>query len=86
MSYTKGPWEVSRRPDGLVINRAGIFVLGTNSNEEAEANARLIAAAPELFECSIEILSKIHGPLNKVLPVLEALQKAVNKAEGLDGN
>lgn len=56
VKHTPGPWEVSK---GFHKNRiadsddAAIgYALG--SNDEAEANARLIAAAPEMLEALYE--------------------------------
>lgn len=54
--HTPGPWYVSKRnprlviesgPRGNAIAKTGVK-LGVCSQEQAEANARLIAAAPDL--------------------------------------
>lgn len=56
--HTPGPWHVSKAsptrviesgPRGNSIAKMGLN-LGACSQEEAEANARLIAAAPDLLE------------------------------------
>lgn len=55
--YTKGPWYESTIDEVIHIQSASInednYVCGINLEEDgpnAEANARLIAAAPELLE------------------------------------
>ncbi len=51
MEHTPGPWKVGRDHDGSLKVGSGLdvaYVLGQGSG--AEANARLIAAAPELLE------------------------------------
>ena len=57
MSHTKGPWEVDmRRPitihaqDGSQIADCGQFLNHKRSEEGLEANAHLIAAAPDMYE------------------------------------
>ena len=41
--WTPGPWE----QEGVIVRASGQFVL---SRDEGEANARLVAAAPEMAE------------------------------------
>jgi hypothetical protein len=53
--FTSGPWAVAKGNTGFINVQAGPFLItprwtGTASPEELEANARLIAAAPRLFE------------------------------------
>lgn len=51
MKHTPGPWSVHsivgsiHGPDGLPI-----FTSGCEGSEEGQANARLIAAAPQMYE------------------------------------
>ena len=58
MSYTPGPWKVDRP----YIRGAGRAIAslesGRNEGEDA-ANARLIAAAPELFEALRDIYAAL---------------------------
>lgn len=73
---TKGPWEAAR-PDDLDVDGAGVFAknkaglsfyvakatnLGTADPEPMLANARLIAAAPDMLDA-----------LKRMLAVYEAL-------------
>jgi len=59
--YTKGPWkyvydpnyEVKDIPNAVMCDEyyiASIYTSGCGSKEQAKANARLIACAPELLE------------------------------------
>lgn len=60
-------------------------VAGLNqSNEEIEANARLIAAAPELLQALRETLSCIdsHTGDPVVGPIIELARTAIQKATG----
>ena len=58
--HTPGPWEVhGRQPTFVRANGGKKHVANTDSmgdDEENKANARLIAAAPELLESLREIL------------------------------
>lgn len=103
---TEGPWKVSRRFDiysdrGPLVG--GTYIGTTRGNGELpksveltdEANARLIAAAPELLEaCKAAMrIETLWGPNDEVhfeyleedialSKMREAFQKAINKAEG----
>ena len=64
--HTPGPWAVNANgymkvcaPNGFVLAR--VFKYG-NGNESTAANARLIAAAPELFEILEELLIYNDNP------------------------
>lgn len=56
--YTAGPWTFEKDVDGLFVivadDRNPASILGDPDDSEVEANARLIAAAPELLDqCKI---------------------------------
>jgi hypothetical protein len=58
--HTQGPWGYRRafsngEPCGMVITPMG-YDLNTSNEEENEANARLIAAAPELLAALQELI------------------------------
>lgn len=83
---TPGPWHVSN--EGRLLIRdddwLGIVAdsLGYNSEEEEMANARLIAAAPELLDQLIRLRNKIadyHPDDDDHLDVVDAV---INKALG----
>jgi hypothetical protein len=93
--HTPGPWEIvgmKKEPQtvGAIVSyhsyRDGKYVCGMSVciyGEEAEANARLIAAAPDLLaacERALEKLNLIGG-----LPAtIRVLQEAISKAKGED--
>ena len=67
MSYTKGPWHLHKKESttGFRIDSAGnewqwlaeVFQ-APGFEDEGEANARLISAAPEMYE----IIKAMHNP------------------------
>ena len=78
MNHTLGPWEVDRP----YIRGAGrvIASLESGCNEvEDTANARLIAAAPELYEALVDLIGFLfHGKKDRqtILRATAALAKA----------
>jgi len=83
---TKGPWEV-RGKDSVYGPResiSGEYSIGSyclaeclGYKDEREANARLIAAAPEMLD--VLKMLKRHGYANEVR---KAINSAIAKAEG----
>lgn len=93
--HTPGPWATTTRQgswDWLVYSLADPnieicqpFHDGTEFNEVGEANARLIAAAPELLAEAIELLRNAEyadGVATVLTQDCEALKAAIAKAEG----
>lgn len=90
MSHTPGPWNCQPISD-RVLNHHGGFVIQAQGGKqrfiypvpeaEIEANARLIAAAPELLEACLEARGwfKNDGAAAKVRAKLDA---SIAKAEG----
>jgi hypothetical protein len=95
-SFTKGPWHLwcddrdgafeitAALPDGissgmLVVQRSGM----PSRLEMATANARLIAAAPELYEAleSVDAMFSAPGRINKNA-VRDKVRVALAKARG----
>ena len=78
MNHTPGPWKVDRpyiRGAGRVI---ATLESGRNEGEDA-ANARLIAAAPELFEALENLMDFLfHGKKDRqtILRATASLAKA----------
>lgn len=71
MSYTKGPWHVAH--DDHVINEEGIVIAMVGE----EANAHLIAAAPDLVEALQGLMQHMPDyPDASWQNALEALRKA----------
>ena len=88
MTHTPGPWT----PHGTIITREGdnseypvAGVLGYLPDEEAYANARLIAAAPELLS-ALESLAPMFDNDSPLLTVystqIEEARTAIAKATG----
>lgn len=103
--HTPGPWGYQKCPKPqahsdcrdhawLVIWNDGKYEgdLAIVQTEQAEANARLIAAAPELLEACRELLdltSDLHEPDGSPDPEVERINRAaraaIAKAEGDEG-
>lgn len=86
-SHTPGPWRHERR---AILTSAGhcvaeVFSGGADSLEEADANGRLIAAAPELLRCAVMALEELQeaarvNPLARVaIRALEAVIAAAGE-------
>lgn len=81
MKHTKGPW----RQHGEIINsdEREIAIIPNFKSKKDNANARLIAAAPDLLEVakmSLDAIKAMYGYQNSTL--VEILEKVINKAEG----
>jgi len=86
--HTPGPWEIVEReqdtprivgPDG----QADVAILGTGAHttEEEEANARLIAAAPDMLEALKYIVAWKPKDWNPET-ARDMATAAISKAEG----
>jgi hypothetical protein len=69
-SYTPGPWTVER--DGSTVTMGGQCVITGPApdgapREEEKANARLIAAAPELLEALASLVEYADAYSNQML-------------------
>lgn len=90
MEHTKGPWHYTNRlvfePNGICIAEA--FSRGCAETPHPEANARLIAAAPDLLEACKKAFSVFAcdatrrvTPDMSYSPACRMLQDAIAKAE-----
>jgi len=91
MNYTRGSWEAV---GGSVRDSEHIEICTCSTYQEsANANARLIAAAPDMYEALITLKALLQGGKVKVaaegLPeqitvgaLFEQMDKALAKAEG----
>ena len=92
-SHTPGPWDVEPKgsrhfvdgADGLAVAYLGWA--GVRERSEIEANARLIAAAPELLEALERISTAYDETLRHPIaaPLLQAIygaRAAIAKAKG----
>lgn len=97
--HTPGPWVVSTawadeneriiiKNDGEIIKvgteeGVAVCLAGRVNNPEAQLNARLIAAAPDLFEALIQLkswVSKIQDWSGVGDPPCEIVDQAIKKA------
>lgn len=97
--WTPGPWQAKR--SGCISNRDGgeliattgyrVAVVGGVAGEEDDANARLIAAAPEMYEAQAPLLERAErliaqGDETVYIRVareeIAALRAAKDKADG----
>lgn len=85
--HTKGPWMAAARPSSVVgwpvvapadMGRSVCNV--TVGHDQSEANARLIAAAPELLE-ALKIVAQ-HGRIDNSESRMNMVGAAIAKAEG----
>ena len=67
--YTKGPWKLHDMEDNTIVGNDHLAIADANaisrSKEENQANAHLIAAAPELLEACKEQMRVIETMGNK---------------------
>lgn len=91
--HTPGPWKTDR--NNVHTGRIATIhhCLGNDwvevwspkwpeGEEEQEANARLIAAAPELLEACKDALKCIRFQYDSCNPCINNLESAINKATG----
>ncbi len=83
--HTPGPWHVDAqyicRADGVAI--ADVWQSMEVSGEDTEANARLIAAAPDLLTALEELLPYVTGSMRSTTdPLVEAARAAIAAARG----
>ena len=96
MNYTKGEWKISNRgldiyapdkpgrPDNVICHLTHL----TQKAEEVEANANLIAAAPDMYEALGIMREQVANLINPKIKLLssrqqiEMMDKALAKAEG----
>ncbi len=85
--HTKGPWNIRELPGGSQIHGSigpplgGPPVFAECFGPNHEANARLIAAAPDLLEACQIALNDLSGPGPPGFGFdAELIRKAINKA------
>ena len=90
MKHTPGPWVVDpavRQGFTVYAPKEG-FIVGTQDEEgrygaiESEANARLIAAAPELLEALKSVIAWLDAPDESAFSDSELARAAIAKATG----
>ena len=87
MEHTAGPWEVVpesirfSEPYGYTIDtKEGHITFIHNDHGDQKANARLIAAAPDLLEALKSIQNDLNSKLDPKTRVI--IESVVKKAEG----
>lgn len=85
--FTPGPWEVIDRLSGSenhygwrLVSRSGyligeIYPLGSDPTDEAQANAQLAKAAPDMYEALKDLLDQVDDYVY-VSKALAAIAKA----------
>lgn len=79
-AHTPGPWQVNPTRDGklAVLGSCNaewqriICVTNSKKNDEDEVNVRLIAAAPELLQRLIELVTDLKGAKELMLSAAES--------------
>jgi hypothetical protein len=100
--FTKGPWKVSEKCNGecesdypqwmqgslSITTDEGFpwYIAKLENCPNPEGNARLIAAAPELFEACCDALKLLEGEdeFYPYVELMEKLQSAISKVKGDD--
>jgi hypothetical protein len=93
MAHTPGPWTVSELPRDRKACRWTIFsesdaeialaITGRNTPEQAQANTRLITAAPELLDICERLYAKMkEGKSINPYEYRAALLQAITLAKG----
>jgi hypothetical protein len=77
--YTKGPWHMEGPQ--LVGNGYGIGHVTSHSTSEGKANARLIAAAPDLLE-ALELVMSNQTGLQENIDAAKKARAAIARAKG----
>ena len=81
--HTPGPWTIAGRETALKVveaRRSWMRVCFLTSDGPCEANARLIAAAPDLLEALKELTNSCDAIPG--CPVTTRARMAIHKAEG----
>lgn len=84
--HSPGPWTCFKRSGGFSIESPGLHAVASINwimakRDCAEANARLIAAAPDLLE-ALRAAADYMGEMGHPVELLEQARAAIAKAEG----
>lgn len=83
--HTPGSWKIGDWPQIVATDARETIVCnitGASSNEQATADARLIAAAPDLLEALRAMHDAVAMIVGNDSPVLQSAQAAIAKATG----
>lgn len=89
-SHTPGPWHYQEGADAYahIVRAHGNYFLcqlAQDTSGTAEANARLIAAAPELLDALADCLSEANVSTPTRAKAMAAINKAINGVKGGNG-
>ncbi len=82
--HTRGPWRLDAFTGAVYgTDDRPIMTVGLGGEEEYRANARLIAAAPELYEAAkiIQLWRNDYGTAERLDRCIDSLVEAICKAE-----
>jgi hypothetical protein len=82
--HTPGPWKVTQHDMGAFIRCPADYIIAgpVDTRRGHEANARLIAAAPELLEALREFVEAFEGCYADGEPAMIKAKAAIAKATG----
>lgn len=75
---TSGMWRVDPQKRSRVVDRCGQPVASVDAESEPNANASLIAAAPDMFE----MLESLESNTNLPADVIEEIRLVLRRARG----
>jgi len=85
-NYTPAPWAAHKTPNDPDFTHEISGVAAIYMNENSKANARLIAAAPEMQTMLIRLLDEVmmdEAVFSKIAPLtLEQARMAIAKSKG----
>jgi hypothetical protein len=93
-TFTPGPWQIEDCTPGEstglrfeVGTKDSVIARTTDGWKEAHANARLISAAPEMYETMKAILAVVNdpGPIFPGTAIGEKLREVLAKVDGGEG-
>lgn len=86
--HTPGPWKTGEmrltKTSAMVhtITAGNHHFCAVDGNEAATANARLIAAAPELLAACKAIIEEYDNAIGMMAQAIPSVRQAIEKAEG----
>lgn len=84
--HTPGPWNYCQEsidPEWWIVTlKGGLVVANVNAHHNQEANARLIAAAPELLAALTALVADFDKSVQTTDPMLVDARAAIAKTTG----
>lgn len=84
--FTKGPWSIHKKLD-FIVSSSDEEIADTSCSPNPQADANLIAAAPDLYEALVDVMAEISFLGNEVhyfgtTERFDAARAALAKARG----